>query len=153
MASAYSTGGTHHPAHDWEQVGARILMFLWGVPLAIGGAFTLISLGVSQEGADVGVGLALGAAFLIAPAPALVAWRSEPIGGRLLMAVGVLLAGAIAIIQYIGIQHGVMRNGAGRVNPWWVYGVFDVLSGLPPFTAGLLLLDHLRRQAKRWRTQ
>jgi hypothetical protein len=147
MAFMHTTGDTHHRSHDREQIAARILMTLWGVPLVIGGAFIVLS--STSEGADTSTAVALGAAFLIAAIPAFVAWRSEEVGGRLLVAAGVLLAVTMAIIQYVGIQHGVMRNGEGQVNPWWTYGLADVLFGLPAFIAGLLLLDHLRRQRER----
>lgn len=143
MATVH-VGGIHHAHHDWEQIAARILMTLWGGALAISGVLFLLN--ATSEGADTTSVVGLGLSFLVASVPALIAWRSEVLGGRLLVAAGVFLAVAIGVIQYIGIGNGVMRNGAGEVNPWWVYALGDILFGLPGVISGLLLLDHLRRR-------
>lgn len=142
MATVH-VGGIHHNHRDWEQIAARIVMTLWGGALAISGVLFLMN--ATSEGADTTSVVGLGLSFLVASVPVLIAWRSELLGGRLLVAAGVLLAVAIGIFQYIGIGNGVMRNGAGEVNPWWVYAIGDIFFGLPAVISGLLLLDHLRR--------
>jgi len=142
MATIHA-GGVHHVHHDWEQIIARVLMTLWGGALAISAVLFLMN--ATSEGADTTSVVGLGLSFLVASVPAFIAWRSELLGGRLLVAAGVFLAVAIGVVQYIGIGNGVMRNGSGEVNPWWVYAIGDVVFGLPAVISGLLLLDHLRR--------
>lgn len=143
MATVHA-GGVHHADHDWEQIAARILMTLWGGALAISGVLFLMN--ATSEGADTTSVVGLGLSFLVASVPVLIAWRAELLGGRLLVVAGIFLAVTVGVIQYIGIGNGVMRSGAGEVNPWWVYAIGDILFGLPAVISGLLLLDHLRRR-------
>lgn len=117
----------------WMEYGARALALLWA------GFWIFFFVGsVAVEPTPVRTVVLGVAVLLLFVILALVPWRWEVTGGRLLVVMSVLIGLAYAILSA-----GIVRNDGSRL-PLAVRALTTIVFAAPPLMAGILFLLHHR---------